>query len=320
MRSDVPLGAALSGGINTSAVVCAMRAVEPDMPIHTFSHVAASASLSEERWIDMINTRTGAISHKVKPMAKTFARDLDSLILSQGEPFGSTSIYAQYRVFQLAKERGVTVVLEGQGADELLAGYWGYPGQRILSLMEEGRFVAANSFARNWAKWPGRTYSRAWMYFGHLQMSDGILRFARRRLGRSFAPEWLKMDMLKDLGVELRESRQELTKTGRARRVVERLIWEAQSRVLPGLLRHGDRNAMHLSIEGRVPFLTIPLAELLFSLPEHYLIGNNGETKSVFRHAMRGIVPDPILDRRDKIGFATPERDWLMQIAPLARK
>lgn len=77
------------------------------------------------------------------------------------------------------------------------------------------------------------------------------------------------------------------------------------------LLRHGDRNSMRWSIESRVPFLTIELAEFLLSLPEEYLISKNGQTKHIFREAMRGIVPEEILDRQDKIGFATPENDFL---------
>lgn len=76
---------------------------------------------------------------------------------------------------------------------------------------------------------------------------------------------------------------------------------------------------MAFSIESRVPFLTLPMAELLLTLPEEYLISDEGETKHVFRAAMRGLVPDQILDRRDKIGFATPERDWLMNAAPSLR-
>jgi asparagine synthase (glutamine-hydrolysing) len=77
---------------------------------------------------------------------------------------------------------------------------------------------------------------------------------------------------------------------------------------------------MRFSIESRVPFLTTDLAELLLSLPEQYLIAPNGETKHVFRAAMRGIVPDDVLDRKDKIGFATPEKDWLLVMAPTIRK
>src|SRR5690606_28349805 len=109
LRSDVPLGAALSGGIDSSAVVCAMRHVEPDLPIHTFSYIAAGSEMSEEVWVDRINAHVGAVPHKISVGSDELVRDLDSMILAQGEPFGSTSIYAQYRVFQLARESGVTV-------------------------------------------------------------------------------------------------------------------------------------------------------------------------------------------------------------------
>ena len=80
---------------------------------------------------------------------------------------------------------------------------------------------------------------------------------------------------------------------------------------LQSLLRHGDRNSMHWSVESRVPFLTIDLAEFLLSLPEDFLLSSTGETKRIFRTAMRGIAPDTVLDRRDKISFLTPEREWL---------
>lgn len=86
---------------------------------------------------------------------------------------------------------------------------------------------------------------------------------------------------------------------------------------LPALLRHADRNSMRFSIESRVPFLTTEMAEFLLSVPEPFLVSPQGETKSIFRAAMRGIVPDDILDRRDKIGFATPEKDWLAGMADM---
>src|SRR5690606_36941002 len=83
---------------------------------------------------------------------------------------------------------------------------------------------------------------------------------------------------------------------------------------------HGDRNSMRFSIESRVPFLTVDMVDLLLSLPENHLINLKGETKHVFRAAMRGIVPDDVLDRHDKIGFSTPERDWLLSMRSTVRK
>ncbi len=320
LRSDVPLGIALSGGLDSSSVVCAVRHIHPDMPIRTFSYIADDDEISEEAWVDSINNSVRATSHKIRLTAGDFSRDLDKLISVQGEPFGSTSIYAQYRVFQLAKETGTTVTLDGQGGDELLAGYSGYPGQRMLSLLEGRHYIGMHQFARAWGKWPGRSYRRAYMYLARATFSDGIYRVARRALGRDFAPAWLRTEVLNEIGVRFREVRTPLLPELKGRRVVEQLAYSLQVRGLPHLLRHGDRNSMAFSIESRVPFLTVPMAELLLSMPEPYLISKSGETKCVFRAAMRGIVPDTVLDRRDKIGFATPERRWLLQLAPTLRK
>ncbi|WP_374525852.1 asparagine synthase (glutamine-hydrolyzing) [Sphingopyxis sp.] len=319
LRSDVPLGAALSGGVDSSAVVCAIRHVEPQIDIHTFSYIADNDALSEEKWIDLVNETVGAKPYKVRASASDLARDLDRLIQVQGEPFGSTSIYAQYLVFQRAKAAGITVTLDGQGADELLAGYDGYPGQRMLSLFEDGRFVGMHRFARASADWQGRSYRRTWMELGRAILPDWVYARSRKAMGRDFRPDWLDIDMLERAGVHFGEARTPLRKTHRGRRVIEQLGYSLQNRGLPHLLRHGDRNAMAFSIESRVPFLTVPMAELLLGLPEDYLISDQGESKRVFRAAMRGIVPDAILDRRDKIGFATPEQEWLTAIAPIAR-
>ncbi|PKO28437.1 MAG: asparagine synthase (glutamine-hydrolyzing) [Betaproteobacteria bacterium HGW-Betaproteobacteria-5] len=319
LRSDVPLGAALSGGIDSSAVVCAMRVVEPDLPINTFSYIAQGSSVSEEVWVDRVNRHVRAIPHKVVVNANELAADLDEMIRVQGEPFGSTSIYAQYRVFQLAREHGVTVTLDGQGADEMLAGYNGYPGQRIRSLLEKGRVAEAWNFLSEWAKWPGRTRF-AGAKRAVAEMTQGHLYDALRRLnGMQNLPPWINADALEERGIIRRYPRQRSNANEVERRVVAELALSLTQRGLPALLRHGDRNSMRFSVESRVPFLTLDMVELLLSLPESYLISGRGETKSVFRAAMRGIVPDDVLDRRDKIGFATPEQEWLVSMADTVR-
>jgi asparagine synthase (glutamine-hydrolysing) len=89
---------------------------------------------------------------------------------------------------------------------------------------------------------------------------------------------------------------------------------------LPQLLHYEDRNSMAFSVESRVPFLVPPLAKFILGLPGHYIVASNGMTKTVFRHAMRGIVPDAILDRTDKLGFPTPEKDWLLSIRPYVER
>lgn len=319
LRSDVPLGAALSGGIDSSAVVCAMRHLEPSLPINTFSYIAKDSPVSEEKWVDYINEHVGAKAHKIVANGHELLRDLDDLILAQGEPFGSTSIYAQYRVFQLAKESGVTVTLDGQGADELLAGYRGYPMQRVQSLVEERDFIGALSFANKWRNWPGRTNLDAAKIVGAGFAPNELRPYLKEKFIKPSKPAWLNLNVLMDANVSLSHKNDSQSNNAKSRRVIETLINTLQVKGLPQLLRHGDRDSMRFSIESRVPFLTIPMAELLMSMPEKYLISSMGETKSVFRAAMRGIVPDVILDRRDKVGFETPEKVWLKEMSATLR-
>jgi asparagine synthase (glutamine-hydrolysing) len=320
LRSDVPVGAALSGGIDSSALVCAIRHVEPDLPINTFSFVADDARLTEEPWIDLVNHHVSARSHKVRLQGADLERDLEDLIHAQGEPFCTTSMYAQYCVFREARRQGVTVVLEGQGADELLGGYDGYPGQRMLSLLERRQFGNMKDFAAHWRAWPGRGGRSAWRALVGQLLPSTLYRKAAGFAGIDAAPDWLNLEALQRDGASLRPHRIALARSARGRRLVEVLAHALTDTYLPSLLRYGDRNAMRFSVENRVPFLTIPLAELLLSLPESYLVSPSGETKHVFRAAMRGIVPDAILDRRDKIGFETPMSHWLGHMAPGIRE
>lgn len=310
LRSDVPLGAALSGGIDSSAVVCAMRVVEKDQPIHTFSYVAKGSDLDEEKWVNFINEHIGAIPHKIYVHPKEMLNDLNDMIKSQGEPFGSTSIYAQYRVFKHAKESGITVTLDGQGADELLAGYSGYPHARMKSLIELGEYSELVRFAVKWSKWPGRNISQSMrLLFG--QIIPEKIRKTIFLSWKSQIPNWIDQEYLiaENLKINaLLDDRQYIDSYGR--QLVNTLRNSLSGIGLQNLLRHGDRNSMRWSIESRVPFLTTDMAEFLLSLPENFLISKNGETKRIFREAMRGIVPDRILDRKDKIGFATPEKEW----------
>ena len=312
LRSDVPVGAALSGGIDSSAVVCAIRHLEPQRPIHTFTFIAPGTLVDEERWADIVNSHVGAISNKVFVQPHELVRDLDDMIQCHGEPFGSTSIYAQYRVFQAVRNQGITVTLDGQGADEMLAGYDGYPQSYVRSLLDRHRYSELYSFLKAWIKWPGRSRRRVLMTMAGAMTPRQWTTLSRRFVGQDPAPAWLNRHFLSNQMVELRfPELPEPSTEGRGRRLAEQLRWALTGQGLAPLLRHGDRDSMRWSIESRVPFLTTDLAEFLLQLPESYLVSPDGETKFIFREAMRDIVPNQILDRRDKVGFETPELDWL---------
>lgn len=319
MRSDVPLGAALSGGIDSSAIVSAIRYHEPDRPIHTFSFIAKNEILSEEKWIDYVNEKKACQAHKIVLSGEALAKDIDSLIDAQGEPFMSTSIYAQYAVFKKAKEAGMKVILDGQGADEILAGYRGYPGYRLMSLIETGKLMEACQFASKWAKWPNRRYHQAWVHFLSVLIPMNVYSSLFSMYHHTHKVSWLNNDFIQSHVLSKSVQCDRMLETIRGRRVVKTLAGSLQYFGLPSLLRHADRNAMHFSIENRVPFLTTSFVDMALSLPEGYLISPHGETKHIFRDAMRGIVPDEILNRKDKIGFESPEKKWLFDIAHQVR-
>ncbi len=312
LRSDVPLGVALSGGIDSSAVTCAVRHLEPEMPLHTFTYVAADqAEISEEKWADKVITHTNAISHKITVTPQELFNDLDHMIKRQGEPFGSTSIYAQYRVFQLVRDSGVVVTLDGQGADEMLAGYFGYPEYRLQTLIGKGQFIEAWNFFQNCKKWQGRNPKTAFLRCIGQYTPTWLKPLARKIINKPLNHSWLNIDAIRNI---TQYPLSKLTIYASRDRVREVLANQITWNGLPNLLRNGDRNAMAFSIESRVPFCTKELAEFFLSLPEEYLINKDGWTKAVFRKAMRGIVPDALLDRKDKIGFETPEKQWFMNM------
>lgn len=311
LRSDVAVGAALSGGVDSSSIVAAMRYLKPDLEIHTFSFLAEDPTIREERWVDIVGGAARTTVHKVQPSADELVSDLDCLIRAQDEPFGSTSIYAQHRVFRLAGQAGIKVMLDGQGADELLAGYSSYLVPRLASLLRGGRWIEAAMFARSLGTLP-RVPARSIVRSAGLRMvPQPLKRPLRRLMKREPAPEWLNTQWFLDCGDGVPEMPLSL-----GLQLHEQLLASVQHNSLPALLRYEDRNSMAHSIESRVPFLTPQLAEFILSLPEEHLIARDGTTKAVFRQAMRGIVPDRILDRRDKIGFETPEQRWLATLRP----
>lgn len=314
LRSDVPLGAALSGGLDSSSIVSAMRHLEPGRPIHTFSFVAPGTAVDEEPWVDLVNEHVGAVGHKVRVEAGDVLRDFDDMLAAQGEPFGSSSIYAQYAVYRAFREHGVTVSLDGQGADELLGGYHGYPGFRLRSLLARHEYTAAARFLARWSRWPGRTGRRALLELGGVLTPTGLRSTALRAIGQSEIPGWIDADALEGIDVPWRP-KSEIGRENSTRSLAAFLRSELSGGGLESLLRHGDRNSMRWSVESRVPFLTPGLAEFVLRLPEDYLVGSDGSTKRLLRSAMRGILPEAVARRRDKIGFEAPEAALIGGIA-----
>lgn len=307
LKSDVRVGCALSGGIDSSAIACTMRLILGNAAhIHAVSHIANEATYSEEKWIDVAAAAAKAIVHKVRPEPGELPRDLDDLIRAQGEPIAGTSLYAQYRVFAAAQSAGLTVMLDGQGADELLAGYSYYRVYLARERLSKGDWMSA------WRALRGGNARRvlpplvvpmlAARTFLPVRLADRL----GSVVGRPALPDWIRLHEADKYYREQERHRFNRT-VGLQAALQDTMITSLQ-----GLLRFEDRNSMRFSIESRVPFLERNLVELIQSMPAEYLIGPQGQTKYVFREAMRGIVPDAILDRTDKVGFENDEARWLL--------
>lgn len=264
--------------------------------------------------MDVVTAAAGLHGHKIHIATADIWTDMEQLIALQGEPFSTTSMYAQWRVFQAARSAGIKVMLDGQGADELLAGYPNYRLSRVSSLLSAGRFQEACRLAK--IAGPGGMRWKSVVRAALRMTPSWVQAMTRRVLSRNETPDWMNLAWFRDREVGAIDVS---TATG-PRYLREDLYQTVIATSLPQLLRYEDRNSMAFSLESRVPFLTPALAQYLLALPEEYLIASDGTNKAVFRAAMRGIVPDAILDRKDKVGFPTPERHWLLSQASAVRR
>lgn len=318
LRSDAPLALSLSGGIDSSALAYAVRHLYPNRELHTFSYVSEDVEKSEEIWVDKVNKDINATPHKIKLNSSILNQEVDKFLDAQGEPIGGTSVFAQYMISKEMQKCGFKVSLEGQGADEVFGGYEGYPGPRLRSNLDQFQLLKGIRFLKNWSKWPGRSMSLGLKLFLSEILPGPLYSIARKLSGISFGNEFLNNDFLekKSLLQPRKRQSQNQPKWAIGRRLNYQLWYQITFRGLPHLLRHSDRNMMAHSIESRVPFLTPDLAELMLSLPENMMVSDSGETKTILRHALKGIVPDEIAFRKDKIGFETPEKKWIPLLVP----
>ena len=296
--SDVPVGSCLSGGIDSASIVYAMRKLNKNSMIKTFSMVFPGKKQDESSFINEVAAATRVEAHNVSPSTEDLLEDLSDLIWTQEEPFGSLSIYGQYKVMQLANKAGMKVLLDGQGSDEIFAGYFIYYKYYLFeSLLSLSMWETIETAKQIKSKLQDIVLFPAMTILSALGRSQGTLRnlWLSRIKYLKGLDKIVLANPLADRGFNLnRALHSDLTRYS-----------------IPQLLRYEDRNSMRWSIESRMPFLDYRLVELAMSLPSGYKI-RKGMTKYILRRAMKGLVSDRILGRRDKIGFAAPDEDWLM--------
>jgi asparagine synthase (glutamine-hydrolysing) len=299
LRSDVPVGTCLSGGIDSSSIAVAVAH-------HGHEHQKTVTAYFEDPGFDerpyarAVIERTGAEAHWVTFDDKDLVADLPAIVQAQGEPFGSTSICAGWYVMREARRAGLTVMLDGQGGDEILGGYRASFGYRLSDLLRAGRLAEASRELRAFASVHGPRWAAVALATPHVP--ERVRLGARSRARGSAAL----------VAPGLRHTATASNDDGslfpdRLRRQLQVLLTR---RGLPELLRYEDRNSMAHSLEARVPLLDHRLVQLAFSLPGDDLI-RRGETKSVLRRALSDLLPPTVARRRDKLGFVTPEGRFL---------
>lgn len=308
LRSDVPVGSCLSGGLDSSAIVAlARRKVGPDHPYHVFVGRFPGSPADEWTYGRAVAEHTQATVHMAEPTAEGFLGTLDDFLWLNELPVGSSSQFAQWTVFQTAKENGVTVLLDGQGSDEILGGYEQYFRAYLQTARPHGDAPAEEQAIR--ARYPQAL----------AQGGEGLKKSLPPMVGR-----WLSKLTGKGSDFRFGVTRDFWTPTvsdgAKAFDSLRAALFEdSVEGFLCTLLRYGDRNSMAHSREVRLPFLDHRIAEFVFSLPAEYLMGD-AATKRLLRAAMADELPVQIVERWNKQGFLPPQDDWMAgALAPSVR-
>lgn len=314
LRSDVPVGSCLSGGLDSSTVVCVINKLLKEKEIKSigekqkaFTASYSNSYIDESKWAKLVVEQTGAEWFQTFPKDNELIQDLEDLVYYQEIPFGSTSIYAQYRVMKLARQNGVKVILDGQGGDELFTGYSMYYPTFYYELVRNDlkRLLIE---IKNYRNSPILYYQFFW-FFGAKIIYDKIPVFFLREFLPYLKANFkiLNKDFLHNYTEEICKRVENLPNS-----LNQHLYKFITGKNLKTLLKYEDRNSMRFSIEARTPFADdINLIEFVFQVPSTYKIFR-GWSKYLLRESMKGILCEPIRNRIDKIGFATPEKEWML--------
>lgn len=311
LRADVDIGSCLSGGLDSSAIVCTMNLLLKEQGKQelqaTFSACSHYKEFDESEYIHEVVNKTNANAHYCYPELEQLFNVNEKLTWHQDEPFASTSIYAQWSVFELASKNQVKVLLDGQGADEQLAGYQGLYFQIYLNeLLHKGNILGLINEANTLNQIHG------------FNIKNGILKSimsllpnqAKNIVGKFMGKAQYKTNWIDTQNLKFNDTNP-FVASGMDKKSIKNTSYsQLILSNLPMLLHFEDRDSMAHSIESRVPFIDYRLVELVYSMPSEYKI-KHGITKRVLRDGLNGILPNKIKNRMSKLGFVTPEEIWL---------
>lgn len=312
LRSDVPVGSSLSGGLDSSAITCYIQQVMDKRNLNndlkTFSAVFPGFEKDESVYIKQVIEKFDVPNYQVTPHADSLISDFEKMAYHQEEPFPSSSVYAQYKVFGLAKQHHVKVLLDGQGADEILAGYHKYvhwflqeivSRSRFMRVKKEMQLLTQNNIAFNWGF---KNILAAFL------PSHAAIALEKTEYKKIIHNEDITKSFLSNLKGREWEGIHKPIVT----KLNDILYFNTMCNGLEELLRYSDRNAMAHGIEVRLPFLNAELVQFIFSLPSSFKI-KDGYPKWILRKLVQNKLPDSIVWRTDKIGYEPPQKIWMEQ-------
>ncbi len=313
LRADVPVGSCLSGGIDSSTIVGIIgdlvsknENVNIGDKLKLFTAVFDEVKIDERKWAEQMVNRTGGEWHTVQPKPEEFIRDIEELMYCQDVPIWSTSTYAQFRVMKLVHETGIRVVLDGQGGDELFAGYFPYYIPFWNELKQSGENARRKSeiisFGEGGSKYRIREKLKQ-------QVIPSLPLKMQMSIQKGYFPDMNYLN--NNLIAEFISNRKQkpVSKT-----LNEALRSEFVNTRLKGYLKCEDRCSMWHSVESRTPFSEDHLLiEAVFKMPGMMKI-KDGVTKYILREAASPFIPDNIKNRRDKMGYATPNNKWISDL------
>ena len=310
LRSDVMMGANLSGGLDSSTIVCLIdelgKKYDNSPQMQCLNAFSGYPEFDERQYAEQVLNQIDAKPLFVKTQFAELQQDIERLVWHQDEPFASSSIYAEWCIYRQAAQSGVKVMLGGQGADEQLAGYPEHVGHYYRHWLKNKSFATLLNDVFVSHQQRGLPWAAIMIRLGDALMPQALRQPLRRIRGAvNQQPPWLNHKLL---NLKPYDPFDAIGYRQSSVRDASRI--QLQSTNLPMQLRWEDRDSMAHSVESRAPFLDVDLVEFLHGLPDEFRYAR-GESKRVLRHAVRGIVPNSVIDRRDKMGFVTPEAIWV---------
>ncbi|MES2205629.1 MAG: asparagine synthase (glutamine-hydrolyzing) [Pseudomonadota bacterium] len=312
LRADVPIGTALSGGLDSSAIVCEVSAQLLSLgkgAQKSFSVCSLIKRYDERSFIDIVTQATNVDAYHTYPDTQTLLKELPQLVWHQDEPFAGTSIFAEWEVYKLARHQGVKVTLDGHGADEMLCGYHAFFWIYMNELLASGNIGAWIDELRALQSVHGYKFTAAFRSQLVSAVPNRWITPLRNFMRNENAGGSLLACSLSDLAYtnDPQERFRPLWNN-----VSEENIRQVTQTSVPVQLHWADRDSMAHSVESRLPFLDYRLVEFVVSCPTSAKL-SQGTTKRLLRKGMAHRLPPQIAQRQDKMGFVTPEQVWLCE-------